>query len=378
MINIERDIAQTIKKWLFKGKVISIYGARQVGKTTLAKSLLNEFDAKMHYYDCELLKVKNILLKRDPLELGKFFGDAKIIVLDEAQTIPDIGLILKTMHDHIPHLQIIATGSSSFDLASKTGEPLTGRGLEFKLYPISLNEMLQVYNKADLNSLIDDFLIYGMYPEIIAADYESKKILLDDIAGKYLFKDIFAFESLRNSDVILKLLQLLALQISSEVSLHEIANILGISRATVERYLDLLEKSFVIFRLSALSRNMRNEIGKKQKWYFYDLGIRNALLSRYQPLELRDDKGALWENFCIIERMKYRQNNAVLGQTYFWRTLDRKEIDYIEDYNGVLHGYEFKFSPNAKFKKPNEFLSAYSGSEIEVVHSGNIFDFVGI
>lgn len=375
MINIARDIQPLIEKWLFKQKVITIYGARQVGKTTLARQLLQKFGTEQNYFNCDLLQTRQLLQQQDASLLKNVIGNAKFIVIDEAQRIENIGLILKIMHEANPDVQIVATGSSSFDLANKIKEPLTGRGLEFILYPFSLHELTQIYRIDELKAQLERLLIFGQYPEIVKASHENAKRLLDDIADKYLYKDILELESVKKSSIILKLLQLIALQIGNEVSQNEIATILNISRNTVEKYLNLLEKAFIIFRLKSFSRNLRNEIFSKEKIYFCDLGIRNSLIAQYNPLAIRNDKGALWENFCILERLKLREYHEIHSNVYFWRTHNKKEIDYIEEYDGILHAYEFKWSPQ-KQKIPKDFITAYPNNTFTQIDTENFWNFL--
>lgn len=374
---IQREIQENIEKWLFKGKILIIYGARQVGKTTLVKTILEKYQIQEGYFNCEILSVKQALEKQDPIALKKFLGDHKIIVLDEAQRVLNIGLTLKLLIDTYPNLQIIATGSSSFDLANKISEPLTGRALEFKLYPFSVRELKKTQVNWQITDQLESVLRFGLYPEIVNSDLGSAERLLDELAAKYLYKDILEFEQLKKPDLLLNLLQQLALQIGNEVSINELANSLGVNQQTIKRYLDLLEKSFVIFRLRSFSRNLRKEITKKQKVYFYDLGIRNSLIGRYNSLNLRDDVGALWENFCVIERMKLLAFQDRRPKQYFWRTHDQKEIDYLEEQDSQLVGYEFKWQMKNKYYPPQNFLETYSNSTVEVVTKDNYWDFLG-
>lgn len=371
---IKRDIERNIKEWLFKGKIIILYGARQVGKTTLAKKLLNEYGRPEDYFNCEIASIRQSLEKEDPAVLKKILGDGRLIVLDEAQKIVNIGLILKLLLDTYPDMQIIATGSSSFDLANKINEPLTGRALEFTLYPFSLSELKYFYKSYELDGQLENLLIYGLYPEIVKSSIPNARQLLDNLSNKYLYQDILIFDRIKKSGLIVNLLQLLALQIGNEVSINELAINLQCSRDTINNYLDILEKAFIIFRLRAYSRNHRKEITKKQKIYFVDLGIRNSLISRYNELAVRDDVGALWENFCISERLKKIQIDNLSCQKYFWRTIDQKEIDYVEEYNDRLDGYEFKWG-KGKASAPKEFL-AYKNSRVSLVNRNNYRDFL--
>lgn len=372
---IIRELSEVIEKWLFRKKIIIIYGARQVGKTTLVKEILKNHNGE--YYNCEIIRVNQALEKKDPYSIKDFIGVGKLVVFDEAQKVNDIGLSLKLLIDTYPDLQIIATGSSSFELANKINEPLTGRALEFHLNTFSIMELKNIYNSVEFGSQLERFLVYGCYPDIVN-NPGDEKLLLDNLAGKYLYQDILSFENLKRSDLIVKLLQLLALQIGNEVSINELAVNLQTSRDTIERYLNLLEKTFVIFRLKALSRNSRSEISKKSKIYFWDNGIRNSLIAAYQPINQRNDIGALWENFCITERIKNLNNKNLKDRRYyFWRNHLQKEVDYIEEYNGRFYGYEFKWNKN-KCQTFKDFLEAYPDSEIKTINRENFLEFVSI
>lgn len=373
----QRKLQKQVEKWLFKKKILIIYGPRQVGKTTLVKAILKKHHKKSAYFNCEDLQVKQNLEILSSEHLKKYLGSYKLVILDEAHLVVNIGKTLKLIWDSMPEVQIIATGSSSFELSNKVNEPLTGRALEFKLYPLSIAEISEHYDKFQLNTVVKNILRYGTYPEVINANAENAPIFARDIANKYLFKDILEFEGIQNSDVILNLLQALALQIGNEVSFTELGNLVHIDKNTVTKYVDLLEKCFVIYRLKPFSRNLRKEINKKQKIYFYDLGIRNSIINNFNDPDLRTDKGALWENFLIIERLKRNQYEDKFANSYFWRTHDQKEIDYLEDANGKLSGFEFKWQ-KGKIKKPEEFLKTYANSSISLVNQENYFDFVGI
>jgi uncharacterized protein len=372
---IKRYIQPILEKWLFKGKIIILYGARQVGKTTMCQSLMANMGENASYFNCEIQSVQLALSVKEPQALKRFIGSKKLIVLDEAQSIPDIGLILKLLIDTFPDMQIIATGSSSFDLANRAAEPLTGRALQFVMYPLSYQEITQAFNSAEQRAHLDYFLRFGMYPEIVFAAEEDAQILLDNLSSSYLFKDILMYENIKRSDILVSLLRLLAMQIGNLISYNELATKLKISSATVERYIDLLEKSFVIFRLPPFSRNLRNEIGKKNKIFFYDLGIRNGLIQQYQPIELRTDKGAIWENFLVVERLKYLQSRGLRPNTYFWRTLEQVEIDYLEEANGELNAYEFKWQ-GKKIHAPISFSKNYPDATFSVIHTGNFDTFI--
>jgi len=372
---IKRDIQTVIENQLFKGKVIIIYGPRRVGKTTLSRQLL-ENQEKSRYINCELLENKTALETTNSNALKSFFGNYRLIVLDEAQHITDIGLILKILSDTYPEIQIVATGSSSFELGNRISEPLTGRSREYLLYPFSLNELLSVKDRISVNADLDWILRFGLYPEVYSKPESEAIEELSQIASTYLYKDILQFESIKRPNLLLNLLNALALQIGSEVSLNELSRMLGESVPTIQRYIELLEKAFVIFRLRSFSRNLRKEIAKGQKIYFYDLGIRNALIRNYNPLNLRNDTGGLWENFCIVERMKYNMNRRRFVNSWFWRTYDQKEVDYIEEEGGQMTGFEFKFKSMGKNKIAKEFLSTYPGATFRTVSKVNFWEFL--
>jgi len=317
----ERTIKQKIDEFLFQGKVIIIYGARRVGKTTLSKQLLESYpDSK--YINCELLQNKTALETTNSELLKNYLGSYKLVVLDEAQNISDIGSVLKIITDTFAEIQIIATGSSSFELGNKVMEPLTGRSRVFYLYPFSIAEIKDTQDIISTHANLENYLRYGMYPEVYFKTESEAIEELNNIAANYLYKDILQYENLKRSDLLINLLRALALQIGNEISLNEISKLLGENINTVKRYIELLEKTFVIYRLRSFSRNLRKEIAKGQKIYFLDLGIRNALIQNYNPLTMRNDTGGLWENFCIIERMKHIQNTRQFVNTYVLRTYD--------------------------------------------------------
>ncbi len=377
-MKIERTIQKEIEKRLFKGKIIIIYGPRRVGKTTLVQRLLEKY-AEGHntkYLNGDDLDVRQALANKTSTELKKYLDQKDFVVIDEAQRIENVGLTLKLLVDNYPKMQIIATGSSSFDLSNKIIEPLTGRKYEFFLHPFSLEELSQKYDSHETRRILERQIIFGAYPEVVDAGDEAKS-RLKEIAHSYLYKDVLEYQGLKHSDLLDNLLQALALQIGNEVSYNELANLLKISKNTVENYIRILEQAFVIFRLRPLSRNLRNELKKLRKIYFYDTGVRNALINNFNPLELRNDAGVLWENFMISERMKYNNNNEHDKLTYFWRTMQKQEIDYIEEEGGKMQAFEFKWKKD-KFKKPKAFLSAYSGSDAFLINRDNFGEFVGI
>lgn len=368
---ISRTLENNIEKWLFRNKILIILGARQVGKTTLVKEILKKFNTDSLYLNCEIFSVQQLLQSTDPERLTEITGNVRLVVLDEAQRIENIGIILKVLHDSFPELQIIATGSSSFDLSNKINEPLTGRAIEFILYPISFQELQEVYPVHELTLRWKNIIRFGLYPEIIEKSESEAIMLLDNLTGKYLYKDIFEFEQIKKPQFLVKLLQMLALQLGSEVSVNELSVSLQINRSTVERYLDILEKAFVIFRLYSFSRNLRQELTRKFKVYFYDVGIRNSLINNFNLVELRTDSGGLWENFFIVERLKYLQSLGLNPNRYFWRTHQGKEIDYIEEAGGKLDAYECKLNPKARAVLPKEFSLNYPNSEFHIVSPEN-------
>lgn len=377
MTLIKRDLEEIIKKRLFKGKVIILYGARQVGKTTLVKNILTAYSNDGRYFNCEILSVQKNLETLEPEKIKAFLGEYKLIVLDEAQKIPNIGMVLKIMIDTYPDMQIIATGSSSFELANTVSEPLTGRHFTCTLYPLSVHEISGGQGASLVESKLESLLRFGSYPEVFSLSIDNARERLDEIASDYLYKDVLAFEGMRKSDTVKNLLQLLALQLGQEVSYAELAQQLSVNRITVQRYLDILEKSFVVFRLRAFSRNHRKEISKSVKVYFYDLGLRNSIIQNYNDLDLRTDKGALWENFCIIERQKMNALHKAQTNTYFWRTYAQKEVDYIEESEGQIRGYEFKWNADKSFSPPQEFMKNYQAT-VEKIDTGNYWKFLGL
>lgn len=375
---IKRIAEERIKESLFKGKAIIIYGARQVGKTTIAKSILQKFGEAGRYLNCEALSVEQELSQPEPEKLKKYLGNYKVIVLDEAQNIPEIGRKLKLIVDEIKDIQIIATGSSSFDMANRTSEPMTGRVFHHTIFPLSAEEIkLDTGDWLGVNSKLEDLLIYGSYPEVYLADKNTALNVLSEIASSYLFKDLFKYEGIKKSSMLKNLLMLLAYQIGGDVSYNELGTKLGLNYATIQKYIDLLEQSFVIFHLNSFSRNLRNELTKSVKIYFYDNGIRNALINNFNPLNMRNDIGALWENFCIAERIKSNSLHNRYVNTYFWRTYDQKEVDYIEEAGGKITGYEFKYSEKQKFKMPVKFTETYN-AEVKKIDRLNYHHFLDL
>ncbi len=376
---VDRTLKEKIITSCFKGKVILILGARQVGKTTLLQEVVKNLGVAYSWLNADEADIlEGITNAVTSTQLRQIIGqNNKLVVIDEAQQIPDIGKKLKLIHDTFPEIQLIATGSSSFDLQNKTAEPLTGRKITLQLFPLSFKELAENYTLLEAKRLLDNRLIYGFYPDVVKNPGREKEILVE-IAQSYLYKDILKLDFIRKPTHVEKLLRALAFQVGSEVNFHELAQTIGnIDTATVEKYLDLLEKAFVIFKLPALTRNLRNEIKKGKKYYFYDTGIRNVLISNFSIPEMRQDKGALWENFLISERMKVNQYDSRYVNSYFWRTHDRAEIDYIEEEDGILNAFEFKWKEQ-KIKFPASFLDAYPDHKTNLISKTNFEAFVGI
>ncbi|MEP6793090.1 MAG: ATP-binding protein [Saprospiraceae bacterium] len=376
---IPRILKDQIQSRLYKSnKVIIVYGARQVGKTTLIREVLKDQPARVLEISADEIRYHDAFSGRD---LGKMKGVVAgydILFLDEAQRISDIGINLKILYEGIPNLKIIISGSSSLDLANKVNEPLTGRTWMFTLYPISTAEW-KTYtgqNEFEIQQRLSEWLRFGMYPEIMTMDnIEDKRKYLNELTSSYLYKDILEINNIRYPQKIRQLLSLLSYQLGNLVSIQEIANTLQINRETVLHYIDLLEKSFVIFRLSAFSRNLRKEVTTKDKIYFYDTGIRNALIENFAPIELRSDLGALWENYLLIERKKKMDYSGIHPNMFFWRAYSGAELDYVEEKDGVLNGYEFKWQSKPG-RVPQTWLQTYGEKSWEVVHKDNFGKFV--
>jgi predicted AAA+ superfamily ATPase len=365
-----------IPRYLEPGKVVVLYGARRTGKTTLIREYLKSVSEPYLAVTGEDIAVQEFLASRSVEKLRAFVGDHRLLVIDEAQGIPGIGLNLKLIVDHIPDIRVIATGSSSFDLARDIGEPLTGRKHTLRLFPLAQMEIGAIENPAQTTANLESRLIYGSYPEaVLLADNRRREQYLKELISSYLYKDILVLDGIRHSAKIGKLLQLIAFQIGREVSCSEIATHLGMNKGTVERYLDLLEKTFVIVRLGGFSRNLRNEITKNGRCYFVDTGVRNALINNFNPINLRDDVGLLWENYLVLERLKKQEYHAVSANNYFWRTYSRQEIDWVEERAGNLYGYELKWG-KARSRPPSEWKKAYPDASWQVVNRDNYLDFI--
>ena len=372
-----RTLQNTIQNQLGRGRIIILYGPRQAGKTTLVQNIISTYPPDQSLYlDCDLLRVRQLLEHQDEIKLKEIVQRASLVVIDEAQRVKDIGLILKIMHTYLPKIQIIATGSSSFELANSIHEPLTGRAIDYLLLPLSYEEILSTSSPLDLPSQLESLLKYGSYPGIIDLSGSEKELQLQKLTSNYLYKDILELDKIRKPDQLTKLLQLLALQIGQEVSYAEIGRQLGLNTATIQRYLDLLEKTYVIFQLKAFSRNLHKEISKSSKIYFWDLGIRNALINNFNPLDLRLDKGAIWENYCLSERLKLHHYHQIFANHYFWRTYDQQEIDLIEESKGQIRAFEFKYSPRKKAQAHKAFAQAYPGSTYQTINTTNLADFL--
>jgi len=362
-----------LEKWDDR-KVIIVSGPRQVGKTTLLTEICKE-KGEFLFLNGDDFSVQNLLKEFTKTKWLSIIGKYKIIFIDEAQRIPDIGLGVKIIYDQIPEVKVILSGSSAIDLNSQTKEPLTGRKWEFHLYPIAWKEWVDKINYINAQSDLENRLIYGMYPDVLTHESDKKEILME-LTSSYLFKDLLEYNGIRNPKILNDLLKALALQLGNEVSYNELSQLLQIDRATVEKYIDLLEKTFVIFKLPALNNNQRNEIKNSRKIYFYDNGVRNAILQNFTPLSLRNDVGALWENFLISERVKM---NAYQKQTVFqafWRNYHGQEVDYIETINGIQNAYEFKWNEKRKSKVPAGFQKNYPESNFTYINRSNFNDFV--
>lgn len=359
-----------------EGKVLFIYGPRRVGKTTLIKHFAEHIREKYLLVSGEDIVVRDYLESESIEKLKSFVGDNGLLIIDEAQHIKNIGLNLKLIVDHVPGVKILATGSSSLNLARETGAPLTGRQYTLRVYPLAQLELAGVENVHEQQGNLETRLIYGSYPEVVTMnDNERRRIYLRELVSSCLFRDILELEGVRKSDKLIKLLQLLAFQIGREVSITELGSQLGMSKNTTDRYLDLLEKSFVIYKRTGFSRNLRKEVSKTCRYYFLDTGIRNAVINNFNPLDLRDDVGSLWENYIITERMKRNEYVGSSTDSYFWRTYDQKEIDLVEDRDGRLYGYEIKWG-HKQIKPPRSWAEAYPDACFETINKDHYSEFI--
>ncbi len=374
---IPRLLEGQMKALMIPSKAIVLTGPRQVGKTTLIRQLAEGLGKPELWLTGDDPAVRDLLDRISLARLQAVIGSYQVVVVDEAQRLANAGLTLKLLTDHFPGVQLLVTGSSSLDIAAQTKESLTGRKFDFTLLPISFAEMQAHHGRLAEASLLEQRLIYGSYPEVVTGGMPVAERLLTGLSEGLMYKDLLSLDQIKKPSLLVKILQALALQLGQEVRYHEVAQIVGADPATVERYIDLLEQSFVVFRLSSLSRNARNEIKKGRKVYFYDTGIRNAIIRNFNPLALRQDVGALWENFLVVERLKHNLYTGQVPNMYFWRTTTRLEVDYVEEYGGRLSAYEFKWNPSTSAAVPTAFLSAYPGSETAVIHRENYVEFVG-
>ncbi len=372
---IQRKLNDLIRKRLNDKKVIVVLGPRQSGKTTLLKQLVKQQDKDYLWWNGDETDIREKLKKPTSTLLRSLIGNYKLIIIDEAQRIENIGLCIKLIYDNIENVKVIASGSSAFELANKINEPLTGRKWEYFLHPLSYGEMTDHHGTTDEKRLLEHRMVYGYYPEVINNPGDEKAVL-QQLSDSYLYKDILMWEKIQKPDKLETLVQALAFQLGNQVSYNELSNITGLDKETVERYIMLLERAFVVFRLRTFSRNLRTELKRSRKIYFYDNGLRNAVIRNFNPVNLRNDTGALWENFLVNERMKYLEYNQVFTNRYFWRTHDRKEIDYIEERDGKLFAAEFKWNKKAKLKFPKIFAATYPESEMLLITPDNFENFV--
>ncbi len=377
MQTIPRHVARQINELLTSNKVIVITGTRRTGKTFLLRQLTKNIPQKILFLNGEDLDTQAIFAQRTIANYRRLLGDTQLLVIDEAQAIPDIGKSLKLMIDELAQLTIIATGSSAFELNNQVGEPLTGRKVSFDLYPIAQMELQPLENLLQTRQNLEERLIFGSYPEVIGLETTERKIdYLRELVNAYLLKDILMYEQIRHSQKLLQLLQLIAWQVGSEVSLEELGKQLNLNKSTVERYLDLLTKVFILFRVGGFSGNLRKEVVKTSKWYFFDNGIRNTLINDFSLPAQRRDMGALWENYLFSERLKHNRYERLPIDTYFWRTYEQAEIDLIERKNDEIHAFEFKWSDTKQVKVPLAFSKAYPNATFEVISRSNYLDFV--
>ena len=376
MIYLVRELSELILKKLQPNKVVILYGARRVGKTMLVKEILANVNEPILRLNGDDINVHDKLSIRSIENYKQILGTYKLLYIDEAQKIPEIGLKLKLMIDEIEGLRIIISGSSSFDIHKNDGGPLTGRKYTFTLYTVSENEYTQIENNINKMDKIRERLVFGNYPELLhLPDRQDKVDYLNEMISSYLLKDILVYEHIKNSQKIFNLLRLIAFQIGGEVSLQELGIQLGISKNTVEKYLDLLSKVFILHKVEGFSRNLRKEITKNSRWYFLDNGIRNAVIANFNPLHARNDIGALWENYMISERLKYQEYRRISSNNYFWRTYEQQEIDWVEERDGSLFGYEFKWKEE-KVKIPTQWKSAYPDASFELININNFSEWL--
>ncbi len=370
---VKRQLISAIEGKFFKGKAIILLGPRQAGKSTMVESMLKERGEPFSYFNGDEADVRQLLSNTTSARLRTLVGQNKIVFIDEAQRIPDIGITMKLFTDQIKEVQVIATGSSAFELSGHVNEPLTGRKYEFMLYPLSFGEMVGYHGLLEEKRLLEHRMVFGYYPEIVENQHEEKE-LLKKLAASYLYKDLLLLEQIKKPVLLEKLLKALALQLGSEVNYTELGQTVGADKATVEKYIDLLEKAFVLFRVPALNRNVRNEIKKGKKVYFFDCGIRNAIIGNFSLLQNRTDTGALWENFVIAERLKKMAFDQKDASYYFWRTTQQQEIDLIEEYENSMIAFEMKWNERARVRFAQTFRDNYPGAKLEIISPNSIED----
>lgn len=374
-------IKRLIEDLIFKNwndrKAVIVYGPRQSGKTTLVRSVAEKLGGKTVFWDGDDFALRSALKEISSASLLTMTASADLLVIDEAQRVDNIGLLIKIIVDNKPDMKVLATGSSAFDLSGKINEPMTGRKREYLLLPFSFMEMVNENSRLTEKSLLNHRLVFGYYPEVVNNPGKEKDILFE-LADSYLYKDILILDKVNKPEKLERLIRAIAFQLGNEVSYNELGKMAGLDNQTVERYIDLLEKSYIIFRIGSLSRNMRNELKKSRKIYFYDNGIRNAIIASFNNLEMRADAGALWENFIVCERFKYLKTHNIFCNRYFWRTTAQQEIDYIEESEGTLSAYEFRWNPKVRSVIPSSFVLAYPGSETRFITPGNMESFLGV
>lgn len=370
-------IYQKLEDYLKPNKVVIVFGPRRVGKTILLNQFLAKTKLKYRLDSGENLQVQQILSSQDFSKIIPYVNRYELYAIDEAHKAPNIGLGLKIIVDQIPNIKVIATGSSSFELSGQTGEPLTGRKIPLILYPVSQIELKKDLSPVELQQKLAEFLVFGGYPEVLTSSRKIDKIkILEELINFYLLKDILELERVKGAKILLDLLRLIAFQVGNEVSLSELSRELSVDLKTVARYLDLFEKSFILYNLRGFSRNLRSEINRQSKYFFYDNGIRNAIIANFNDLELRDDVGKLWENFLVAERLKKQAYHSIFANNYFWRTWEKKELDWVEEREGKLFAFEFKYSPSRKTRAAKEFAETYPNSIIMTITRENYLDFV--
>ena len=365
-----------LQKLLQKGKVTVLYGPRRVGKTTLVEHFIKNSNLKCKFVSGDNIDVRNVLSSQSSKTIGKYIEGYELLAIDEAQRIPNVGLGLKILVDNFPNIFVVITGSASLDLSYKIGEPLVGRKFTYYLYPLWIGELAEQKNSYELSEEKEERMVFGSYPEVLTAKTDSEKVkILEENVSSYLLKEIIEIEHIGNTKLLLDLLKLVAFQVGNEVSLTELGNTLGIDKKTVQRYLSLFEQSFIVFNLRGYSRNLRKEITKKSKYYFLDNGIRNSIIKNFNNINTRNDVGALWENYLISERLKKHEYQHLYSNNYFWRTWDGQEIDWVEERDGKLFGFEFKWNKK-EVKSPTQWISTYSHASFEVINKETFMDFV--